>query len=325
MVVWLRMIRYLSLILILAAAASGCACFAQNPEAIPGAKARRVPSAQDIPTDPRIALEGKLPLDVEIRSADAMTPEDRELAASAAAAIRNHTALFELEFGEGNWQQDQLLCPAFPQHQFLRYTRNLGTGDVSMFAVSIPRGKKGRVRVLPILRRGFSLISPAPESKVTMAAFNEIEVEEPIGSQADWSAVSVCYAALTSERWNEVHGAATVGVVGSQTLQLGERGALTVALELADPASGRWAIQYNGAGQVVKTEYTPFGDLVWRRLPAPVADVKGKPLPGPVDQQTGKPLPAPVTGEKGRLLPVGPEPPGKPVPAPSSGDNQKPQ
>jgi hypothetical protein len=286
----------------------------QNREKIPGAKVRPVAPAQDLPTDPRIAATGKLPLKIEVRPATAMTQEEKDLESSASPAIREDAGLYDLGFGEGGWQETQLACPAFPQHLFLRYTRNLGTGDVSMFAVSIPRGKDGRVRVTPILRRGYSLILPAPESKLTMGAFNQIRAEEHMGTDADWSAVSECYAALTSERWTLAEGQATLAMVGTQTLQLGERGALSVALELANPAPGRWVVTYDRAGRVVKAEYTAFGELAWRHLPAPVEELKGKPLPAPTSEETGRPIPA------------GPEPTGKPLPPAAPADTQtKPQ
>jgi hypothetical protein len=183
---------------------------------------------------------------------------------------------------------------------------------VSLFSASIPRGKEGRVRVIPILRRGFAPIFSAPETKTTMGIFNQILVEERPGEKVDWSAVSVCYAALTSARWNQPHETVTLVMVGSPTLQLREHGSLSVALELADPASGRWVVLYDRAGQVVKTEYTGYRDLMWHPLPAPVAGLKGKPFPSPVDENIGRPVPA------------GPEPKGKPIPAPT--DNpQKPQ
>ena len=102
--------------------------------------------------------------------------------------------------------------------------------------------------------------------------------------------------------------------MGSQTLQLGDHGILTVALELDEPAPGRWVVTYDGAGQVVKTEYTAFGDLTWRRLPGTVTEVKGKTFPSPVDAPHGRPVS------------VGPAPAGKPIPSPTSGDTQaKPQ
>jgi len=296
----------------LAAAAAGA--LAQNGDTIPGTTKRPFPAVQEVPTDPRVAQEGQLPLTVAVRPAAAMTQEDKDLAASAAGAIRERAALYELGFNQGDWQESQLECPAFPQHLFLRFTRNMGTGDLSMFTVSIPRGREGRVRVIPILRRGFAPIFSAPESKTTMAAFNQVRAEEHIGAKADWSAVSVCYAAMTSARWNQPHDAVTLVMVGSPTLVLGDHGVLSVALELADPAPGRWVVLYDRSGQVVKTEYTGFRDLTWRPVPAPVADLKGKPFP-PV-----------YTEENGRPVPVGSEPQGKPLPAPTSGDNQgKPQ
>lgn len=311
MVVWKRMIRCFYLAVVLAAVAAACVAQDKETGGIPGTKARVIAPAQDVPTDPRLAENGTLPLKIEVRSAGAMTQEDKDLESSAKAAIRERAALYDLGFVTGDWQESQLGCPALPQHLLLRYTRNLGSGDVSMFAVSIPRGD-GHVRVIPILRSGYSLISPAPESKVAMGAFNEIRAEEHMGAKADWSALSECYAALTSERWTLAQGEATLAMVGSQTMQLGDHGVLTVALELAEPAPGRWAITYDRAGSVVKAEYTAFGDLMWRRLPAPAAELKGKALPAPVDVQ------------QGRTVPAGPEPTGKPVPAPVDSPN-KPQ
>jgi hypothetical protein len=138
-----------------------------------------------------------------------------------------------------------------------------------------------------------------------MSVFNEIRAEEHSGMTSDWSAVSECYAALTSERWKPAQSDATLATVGSETLQLDAHGVLTVALELDDPAPGRWAITYDRAGHVTKTEYTAFGDLMWRRLPAPTGELKGKPFPAPVD------------APQGAIISPGPDPKGKPLPAPS--------
>jgi hypothetical protein len=288
-------------------AAVVAACVAQDKEtgSIPGARGRAVAPAQDLPTDPRLAENGKLPLKIEVRSAVSMTQEEKDLESRARAAIRQRAALYDLGFDTGDWQQHLLTCPAFPQHLFLRYTRYSGSGDVSMFSASIPRGGNGHIRVIPILRRGYSLISPAPEGKVAMGAFNDIRAEEHAGTTSDWSAVSECYAALTSERWTLAQSDATLATVGLETLQLDAHGVLTVALELDDPAPGRWAITYDRAGRVMKTEYTAFGDLVWRRLPVPSAELKGKPFPSPVDAPQG----ATIRG--------GTVPKGKPLPSPS--------
>ena len=115
---------------------------------------------------------------VDYRTVDQMTAKDRELAANAESSIGEHTRYTGLEFNEGNWSYQQVVCPALPGHVFLRFLRNNGTGDVSMFTASIPRGDEGRVRIIPIQLRGYSLFSPAPINAMTVSAFNHIREEE---------------------------------------------------------------------------------------------------------------------------------------------------
>jgi hypothetical protein len=74
--------------------------------------------------------------------------------------------------------------------------RNNGVGDVTVFSASIPREGEGRVRIIPILRRGYSLFSPAPINALTISAFNHIRAEEPTASNSDWLGNGLCYAAL---------------------------------------------------------------------------------------------------------------------------------
>jgi hypothetical protein len=307
------MFRYLSKALVIAVVSAGCVARAQDGGAISGAKASPLKPTQNTISGSRLAHEGTLPLRVVVRPADAMKQEDKDLAAGAALTIRQRAEFNDLGFNEGDWQQSQLDCPAFPQHLLLRFTRNRGAGDVSMFTASIPRDKGGRVRVIPILRRGYMLISPAPVNKLTISAFNEIRAEEHQGEVTDWSAESLCYAALSSVRWYEPKADTTITPVGSNTLQLQPDGGLSVALELAAPAPGRWVVMYGRKGQLERAEYTPFGDELWRAMPATVTELKGKPLP-------------PTQDLKGQPLPAGPaEPAGQPIPPTSPDSQSKPQ
>jgi hypothetical protein len=85
-------------------------------------------------------------------------------------------------------------------HTFLRFFGNNGTGDLTVFTASIPRGEQGGVRIIPIERRGYSLFSPAPINKLTISAFNHIRAEENPGPDSDiapdWLGTAHCYAAL---------------------------------------------------------------------------------------------------------------------------------
>jgi hypothetical protein len=52
------------------------------------------------------------------------------------------------------------------------------------------------VRIIPILRRSYSLFSPAPINALTISAFNHIRAEEGESANSDWLGNALCYAAL---------------------------------------------------------------------------------------------------------------------------------
>jgi hypothetical protein len=133
---------------------------------------------------------------IEFRTVDQMTRQDSDLVADAESSISEHARFLDLEFNQGKWTYEQVVCPALPNHVFLRFRRNNGTGDVSVFSASIPRGGEGRVRILPILLRGYSLFSPAPINAMTISAFNHIRAEEHFDKAPEWLGTGLCYAAL---------------------------------------------------------------------------------------------------------------------------------
>jgi hypothetical protein len=133
---------------------------------------------------------------IRILSADEMTRHDRDLEADAEASIQERAGFQNLEFNEGSWTYQQLVCPALPNHLFLRFSRNEGTSEMSMFSVAIPRGGEGKVRIIPIVRKGYSLFSPAPIGALTIASFNRIRSEENTDWPANWLGTGLCYAAL---------------------------------------------------------------------------------------------------------------------------------
>jgi hypothetical protein len=143
--------------------------------------ARESPSS--IPFSPGAEIPEQRIYSIEFRSSDQMTQRDRDLEADAESSIRERAGFDGLEFNQGNWSYQQLICPALPNHMFLKFMRNNGAGDMSVFTVSIPRGGDGRVRIIPVLRRGYSLFSPAPINAMTISAFNHIRAEDhPDGS-----------------------------------------------------------------------------------------------------------------------------------------------
>jgi len=183
-------------VIVLAAIAAVClACGAQAADdggALPGAKP--VPD-RAVPV-PFSISNSDVAFAIQFRSPGQMTEADRLLEADAESSIAGRAGFVDLGFNEGKWSYTQLVCPALPNHLFLRFTRNNGDGDVSVFSASIPRNGGGHVRIIPIIRRSYSLFSPAPINALTIAAFNHIRAEERPEDKPGWLGTGLCYAAL---------------------------------------------------------------------------------------------------------------------------------
>jgi hypothetical protein len=159
----------------------------------------------------------------------------------------------------------QLDCPALPDHLFLRFARNEGTQEMSMFSAAIPRSGDGKVRIIPIVRKGYSLFSPAPIGPMTISAFNHIRAEENIKSPADWLGTGLCYAALAGA--NPQAGQLLSG--SPETLQLPETipptlnvivggGAVVRFADLsATPQPMEWALTFDAKGKLLKASHAP--------------------------------------------------------------------
>src|SRR5579871_6668830 len=133
---------------------------------------------------------------IRILSEEQMSREDRDLIADGQSSIQERAGFENLDFNGNGWTYRQLDCPALPNHLFLRFTRDDGTREMSMFSAAIPRNGNGRVHIIPIVRKGYSLFSPAPIGALTIAAFNRIRAEEGDTASADWVGTGLCYAAL---------------------------------------------------------------------------------------------------------------------------------
>ncbi|MFZ0337846.1 MAG: hypothetical protein WAL45_07430 [Terracidiphilus sp.] len=193
-----------------------------------------------------------------------MSDSDRNLALKSRPAIRDAAAFAGIEFDKEKWSYRQLDCQALPSHLLLLFTGDGGAGDASLFSAAIPRTGRGRVRVIPVERRGFSLFSPAPVNALAMAAFNRIRAEEPASQPADWLATGLCYAALTEPRL-EVSIApsptprVSLALSFPPTLEVGVDGESTVRfVNVAEPRQPmQWALTFDAKGQLVKVLHFP--------------------------------------------------------------------
>jgi len=141
--------------------------------------------------------------ELEFRSVEAMTQADRDLVAANEDEIARRADLqgFHLDdsgrdSGRGAWGYEQAVCPVFPDHVILEYSRQNGAGDVSLFTAVIPRGG-GHVRVIPARRRSYSLWTPSASNALTLNDFNHMVKESRDGLSPDWLTLGLCYTALT--------------------------------------------------------------------------------------------------------------------------------
>lgn len=211
---------------------------------------------------------------IEFRSPAQMTERDRELAANTEASIGERAGFSGFIFEGGGWSYRQIVCPALPNHLFLQYTRNSGAGDVTVFSASIPRGGEGQVRIIPILRRGYSLFSPAPINALTISAFNHIRAEEGAEKSSDWVGTGLCYAALAG-----AHPRIAAPDADPSTQKVTP--ALTAILEI--PVRGGQIIRFTDAAATPRPmewtmTFTPQGKLI-KATHAPAAMVTGRPVP----------------------------------------------
>jgi hypothetical protein len=243
-----------------------------------------------VPQKSRPTVFHDSPLDfnrsIRLLSPEQMSEADRNLEAEAESSVAEHAGFADIAFNEGKWAYGELVCPAFPNHMFLRFTRNNGVGDVSVFSASVPRNGEGRVRIIPIQRRGYSLFSPAPINAMTISAFNRIRSEEQTEA-ADWAGMALCYAALAGA--NPQIGPSTalsggrtkIDSMGPVLANQPDGGAIIhLTDEAAQPRPMEWSLIFNAKGRLVKAAHAPAPVSATRNVPASDGKQATTPVPG---------------------------------------------
>ncbi len=232
---------------------------------------------------------------LEFRSPEAMTAADRELAASAQVEIERRAGLqgfrgiggagqAEMEPSkDGGWGFEQAVCPVFPEHLILEYSRINGSGDVSLFAAVVPRGE-GHVRVIPVRRRSYSLWTPASSNALTLNDFNYMVKEGGSGVSPDWLTLSLCYAALAG---GHVRAALVAGKPADEVYPLLAPAKLSVsrkggaAVYFADSTHAvkpmEWELLFAQSGRLLKVKHVGAPELVERPVRGTASEVTGVP------------------------------------------------
>jgi hypothetical protein len=220
---------------------------------------------------------------IEFLSPDRMTERDRDRAADAKAAIGERAGFAGLEFNQGQWSYRQIVCTALPNHLFLRFTRNNGAGDVSLFSASIPRGE-GHVRIIPIQRRGYSLFSPAPINALTISAFNHIRAEEHNDAAPDWLGTGLCYAALAGANPQAAPLAdASVSqefpAAPPAILEIPNGGGAIIRFTdgSAAPRPMEWTMTFDSKGKLLKAAHLPASLVTEKEVHPEPVDEQGRP------------------------------------------------
>lgn len=251
------------------------------------AKVRVVPPLKEPKPFSPEADSGAQGVAVEFRPADQMTQKDKLLAADAESSIAEHAGFNGFDFENGSkWTYEQIVCPALPGHLFLQYKRNNGVGDVTVFSASIPRGNEGRVRIVPILRRGYSLFSPAPINAMTISAFNHIRNEEPETANRSWLGNGLCYAALAGAH-PEVPGIDDLPDLqkpapaerATLSIQSDEGEVIRFVDKAAKPKPMLWTMTFTRKGKLMKATHGPADMLRVKAVPATTAESNARPVP----------------------------------------------
>jgi hypothetical protein len=223
---------------------------------------------------------------IEFHSAEEMTASDRLLAANAESSIAELAGLNGFALEEGTWGYQQIVCPALPNHLFLKYKRNNGVGDVTVFSASIPRGGEGRVRIIPILRRGYSLFSPAPINALTISAFNHIRAEEAPPTSSSWLGNGLCYAALAGARpriappdQEPVPHKPVAGLRATMDVPVKTGEVIKFVDDAATPKPMEWTMTFTKKGKLIKAAHFPSPMIASRPVPENSAVLKVTPVP----------------------------------------------
>ncbi len=225
---------------------------------------------------------------LEFRSPERMSATDRELADANQAEIVRRAGLLGFDLRndgkeQGSWGYEQAVCPVFPQHVILEYSRNNGPGDVTLFSAVIPRGE-GHVRVIPVRRRSYSLFTPAPSNALTINDFNHIVLEGHDGLSPDWLTLGLCYTALAGGHVRaallaQTPGAEVYPLLAPAILIVSAKGGAEVRFDDETPHTKamQWNLTFAQNGHLLKVQHTASRELVERPVPGSAVEVKGAP------------------------------------------------
>jgi hypothetical protein len=285
----MRSLDRIALVFVAMAASAACLSaqsLAPDPQAGSlGVTAKEIhpkPLASPFPLDGRT---GRKPV-LEFRSPEEMTAADRELAEVNQGEIARRAGLqgMNLKGDEeelGSWGYEQAVCPVFPGHLILEYSRDNGKGDVTLFSAVIPRGE-GHVRVIPVRRRSYSLWTPASSNALTINDFNHLILEGHEGLNPDWLTLGLCYAALAGGHIRaalvaQTPAAEAYPLVEPAMLRVEAKGGAEVRFADTTPKTKamEWVLIFDAKGRLMKVRHVAATELVKKPVVGAPVEVAG--------------------------------------------------
>ena len=287
-------VKLLQICLVVIAAVAAASLLSQSNPDKHDKHSRVIPGPVVLPAATPFSIDSRRPdflHTLQVLAPDEMTPHDRELVANAESSIRERAGFENLEFDQGQWTYTQLVCPALPNHLLLRFTRDDGTRATSMLSAAIPRTGEGRVRIIPITRKGYSLFSPAPIGPITIAVFNHIRAEENPDPAPDWLMTGMCYAALaganprTETLQSNKDDGQGLPLTAPPTLFIEQGGTTTISFDdiSTAPRTTRWNLFFDRKGKLLKATHAPVDATNHRErtVPTPEIDESAPPIKHP--------------------------------------------
>jgi len=281
----IRINAWVSNLGLIAAMASGVRGAAQVTRQEPGGNSGKVVHAVDAANLVPFALNATAPEGgdgVDFRSAQAMTSEDRNAIDKAWPAMEKKAAENGFDLDRKGWTYKQVVSPAFSKHVLLLFSHDGPSGELSEFSAIVPRIGVEPLRVIPILRRGYSPYSAPQENPSTMAAFNQALASERAHEKPYWLSVSVCYAALSGAdavvpfAQTDKGGDSPAAWAPIPSLHAEDDGGVVARFE-TEEAPGRyttWELTFDHNGNVIKAETSQVKTPVLRVVKVKAATLK---------------------------------------------------
>ena len=206
---------------------------------------------------------------VRFRAEEQMTAGDRALLAGQGRAIANAAGFNAIDIEGGPWTRTQIECPALPGHLFVRYMRNQGPGDETVFTAAIARAGAGPAHVIPVLRRGYTTLFETSGSGAAVAVFNRIRREEQPADPPAWLGLGGCYAALAGAGSRPAKIDTAVWPLGAPPI-LGVEGDKTILRFAGVDAAARpatWTLTFDRHGTLLKAERSRTDGIDVRQVP----------------------------------------------------------